>query len=102
MRCPSEASDRGSITAEFAAVVPAVMLVLAACLLCFQLASQQLRLQDAAAITARALARGSSAPAFPGAAVTTRVEGELLCVRLTLAGAPPLFVALSAESCSLA
>jgi Flp pilus assembly protein TadG len=96
------ASDRGSITAEFAAVIPAVMLVLAACLLCFQLASQQLRLVDAAAITARSLARGDSAPAFPGASVTTRADGDLLCARLTLAAHPPVFIELSAESCALA
>jgi hypothetical protein len=78
------------------------MLVLAGCLLCFQLASQQLRLQDAAAITARSLARGDSAPAFPGARVATRADGALLCVRLTLAAQPPLFIELSAESCALA
>ena len=46
------AGDRGSITAEFAAVVPAVMLVLAGSLVCLQLGSQQLRLQDAAAVLA--------------------------------------------------
>lgn len=101
MRCPS-VDDRGSVTAEFAAVIPAVMLVLASCLVCFQLASQQLRLQDAAAVTARSLARGDSAPAFPGASTTTRTDGDLLCARLTLAVGPPLPVELSAESCALA
>jgi TadE-like protein len=95
-------AERGSITAEFAAVIPAVMLVLAGCLVGFQLASQQLRLQDAAAITARALARGDSAPAFPGASVTTRADGDLLCARITLPTGPPFFVELSAESCALA
>jgi hypothetical protein len=78
------------------------MLLLAGCLVCFQLASQQLRLQDAAAITARSLARGDSAPAFPGATVTTRGDGDLICARLTLSGQPPLFIQLSAESCALA
>ena len=102
MRCPSGASERGSITAEFAAVIPAVMLVLAGCMVCFQLASQQLRLQDATAITARSLARGDSAPAFPGAGVTTRADGDLLCVRLTLPGRAPLFIELTAENCALA
>lgn len=96
------ASERGSVTAEFAVAIPAVMLVLAACLVCFQLAIQQLRLQDAAATTARALARGDSAAAFPGANVTTRADGELLCARLTLAAQPPLFIELSAQSCALA
>ena len=83
-------------------MIPAVMLVLAGCLVCFQLASQQLRLQDAAAVTARSLARGDSAPAFPGASVTTRADGDLLCARLTIAAQPPLLVELSAESCALA
>ena len=83
-------------------MIPAVMLVLAGCLVCFQLATQQLRLQDAAATTARALARGDSAAAFPGAGVTTRADGDLLCVRLTLAPQLPLLVELSAESCALA
>ena len=78
------------------------MLLLAGCLVCFQLASQQLRLQDAAAITARSLARGDSAPAFPGAGVTTRADGDLLCARLTLPGQAPFFIELSAESCALA
>ena len=106
MRCLSAArpsgTERGSITAEFAAAIPAVMLVLAGSLICFHLASQQLRIQDAAAITARALARGDSAPAFPGASVTTSADGDLVCARLTLPAQPPLLIELSAESCALA
>jgi len=95
-------ADRGSVTAEFAAVIPAVLLVLACCLAGLQLAGQQLRLQDAAAVTARALARGDSAPAVAGAAVVTRVEGQLLCVRLVAASVAPLIpLQLSAESCAL-
>ena len=83
-------------------MIPAVMLVLASCLLGFQLASQQLRLQDAAAVTARALARGDSAPAFAGASTTTRADGDLLCARLTLPARVPVPIELSAESCALA
>ena len=94
--------DRGSVTAEFAAVIPAVLLVLACCLAGLQLAGQQLRLQDAAAVTARALARGDSAPAYPGATVTTRVDEQLLCARLGAAsGAPLIPLQLTAESCAL-
>ncbi len=95
------AGDRGSVTAEFAAVIPAVMLVLAGCLVCLQLGSQQLRLQDAAAVTARALARGDAAPAYEGAARTTSQSGDLLCATLALAAQPPLFVELRAQSCAL-
>ena len=95
--------DRGSVTAEFAAVIPAVLLVLACCLAGLQLAGQQVRLQDAAAATARSLARGDPAPPVGGAAIATRVDGSLLCARLTAASAAPLIpLQLSAESCALA
>ena len=97
----AETRDRGSVTAEFAAVIPAVMLVLAASLACMQLGSQQLRLQDAAAITARALARGDAVPSLPGAALATTARGDLVCARLTLDAQPPFFVALAAQSCAL-
>lgn len=113
MRCRSAADvlakgERGSVTAEFAAVVPAILLVLAACLGCLQLASQQLRLQDAAAATARALARGDAPPSLAGAAVATHREGDLLCARLTstgqtfLPGVTLSAVTLTAQSCALA
>ena len=95
------ADERGSVTAEFAAVVPAVVLVLAASLTCMQLSSQQLRLQDAAAITARALARGDTAPSLPGASLTTTTQGDLVCARLAMTAEPPFFVALAAQSCAL-
>ena len=91
------------MTAEFAAVIPAVLLVLAACLACVQLASQQLQLQDAAAATSRALARGDPPPSFAGAAVATHREGDLLCARLTSTGQVLLpGVTLTAQSCALA
>lgn len=94
--------DRGSVTAEFAAVIPAVMLVLACCLAGLQLAGQQIRLQDAAAASARSLARGDPAPPIGGAAIATRVDGALLCARLTAASIAPLLpLQLSAESCAL-
>ena len=83
-------------------MIPAVMLVLASCMICLQLGSQQLRLQDAAAVTARALARGGVAPTYEGATRATSTQGDLLCARLSLAAQPPLFVPLSAQSCALA
>lgn len=95
------ANDRGSVTAEFAAVIPAVMLVLAASLACVQLSSQQLRLQDAAAITARAAARGDAAPSVPGATLATTLQGDLVCAHLSLEAQPPFFVPLAAHSCAL-
>lgn len=99
----ASAGERGSVTAEFAAVVPAVLLVLACCLAGLQLAGQQVRLQDAAAVTARSLARGDPAPAFPGAAIATRTQGVMLCARLTASSSAALLpVQLTAESCALA
>lgn len=82
-------------------MIPAVMLVLAGSMVCLQLGSQQLRLQDAAAVTARALARGDTAPTFAGATQTTSQQGDLLCATLTIAARPPLFVQLSAQSCAI-
>ena len=64
MRCRSRANllavpggspgrrERGSVTAEFAIALPAVILVLACSLSGLQIAGQQLRLQDAAASAA--------------------------------------------------
>jgi Flp pilus assembly protein TadG len=95
------ARDRGSITAEFAAVIPAVLLVLACSLAGMQLAGQQLRLQDAAATTARALARGDTPPAI-AATVTTSTNGDILCARLTQDSAGLIPITLGAESCALA
>lgn len=77
------------------------MLVLAGAMLCLQLGSQQLRLQDAAAVTARAMARGDAAPGYAGASVATSQTGDLLCATLSLVAAPPLFVELRAQSCAI-
>lgn len=81
-------SDRGSVTAELAVGLPAVVLVLACCLSAMQLSGLQLRLQDAAAVTARAVARGGTAQLAerlaPGARVATFLDGALDCVRLDL------------------
>jgi hypothetical protein len=93
-------AQRGSITAEFAVALPAVVLVLAMCLGCLQLGAQRLRLQDAAAVGARALARGDTVPPVPYAELSTWAEGPLRCVRLTIAQNP--VIELSAESCALA
>ena len=49
------------MTAEFAVALPAIALVLAACLASVQLVGQHVRLTDAAADAARALGRGESA-----------------------------------------
>ncbi|MCU1404020.1 MAG: hypothetical protein JWQ43_323 [Glaciihabitans sp.] len=118
MRSPTSGSNtgdpsRGSVTAEFAAVIPAVLLVLVACLGSLQVAGSQLRLQDAAAGVSRSLARGE-APAVasirlhqlvPGAELTVHTRGDLLCVDATVwpsGGFGQLVhLQLSASSCAM-
>ncbi|MGV8884515.1 MAG: TadE family type IV pilus minor pilin [Microbacteriaceae bacterium] len=115
MRSPTEGeNERGSVTAEFAAAMPAVILLLASALVCVQLAGHQVLLQDAAADAARSLGRGdsrqvvasSAARALPGARVTAVTTGDLVCatVSATPRGsiATLLGASLRARSCALA
>lgn len=71
--------DRGSTTAEVAVALPAVVIVLAACLGGLGLASTQLRAQDAAADAARLLGRGEP-EAAAGQLVARSVRGGTLSV----------------------
>lgn len=74
-------------------VIPAVVLVLAACLTAAQLGVRSLAIQDAAAVIARVEARGgagASAGAIatlarraPGATVQLENRGSLVCVRVS-------------------
>lgn len=111
-------SDRGSATAELAVALPAVVLVLAACVGALQLAAVQVRLQDAAALAARAAARGDPVPGAaagmgaPGsetadtaASITVWRDGAMLCASASTSarwgpGLPP--IELVATSCSVA
>jgi Flp pilus assembly protein TadG len=103
--------ERGSVTAEFAAVVPAVILVLACCLGGLQLAAQHLRLQDVAASAARAVARGESLGAtaelaarlVPGARVSSQNRGSMVCVNASAPGSiGGGVITVGASSCALA
>lgn len=88
-------ADRGSVTAELAVALPAVAGVLAVAVWGVQLAAVQVRLQDAAAMTARALARGGQPPAPPaGAALSTWTSGDLVCAGVAQSG-------VEASSCAL-
>lgn len=103
--------DRGSVTAEFAIALPAVVLVLVCCLGAVQVVGVQVRLTDAAATAARALSRGDSVAraaglvygAVSGASLAAERRGDFVCARVTAAGSL-LFAELSLEarSCSLA
>ncbi len=97
------------MTAEFATVIPAVLLVLAACLAALQLGTQQVRLQQVAAIAARSVARGEAVGAtailLPGSTLRVEHRGELACVtasaRGSAAGGWIAVVTVSASSCAL-
>ncbi|EAR24155.1 hypothetical protein A20C1_11944 [marine actinobacterium PHSC20C1] len=94
--------------------MPAVALVLVCCLSGVQLAGLQVRLQDAAAATARSLARDDSSSSVAATAsalvasarVTSQQRGDLVCAtvsapaRNALLGLLP--ITLSASSCALA
>lgn len=115
MRSPTAAdraaaSDRGGVSAEFAAALPAVALVLACCLGGVAVAGTQLRLQDAAALAARAEARGDSGAAavasVRGASYSVRSSGELVCADLVApglgVGGPLGAIEVRATGCALA
>jgi len=103
--------DRGSVTAEFAVVLPAVVLVLVLGASLLGACGRQVRLQDAAADAARLVARGESVSrasatvgdAVAGARAAVSHRGDLVCVRASAsAGVPLVPLALHADSCALA
>lgn len=103
-------NSEGSVTAEFAAIVPAVILVLAVSLSGLHMATQQLQLNEAAASIARSAARGSesltlAATLVPGATSLLERHGNLICSRVELETQPfsALFgtMTLTATSCAL-
>jgi hypothetical protein len=94
MRCHSRDDGRGSreagtVTAEFAVVLPAVVLVLACALAAIGLGAQQLRLQGAAFDAARLLGRGDPGAldrvhsVDPSARLGTRSSGAVICADVT-------------------
>ncbi len=95
------------MTAELAVAVPAVLLVLAACLGGLRVGTERLRVVDAAAQSARLAALGESpgppAIAVGAALVGRRRNGETVCVALrkdvVLLGLP---VPVEATGCALA
>lgn len=104
--------DRGSVAAELALALPAVVLALLLGAGALGAASRQVALQDAAADAARLLGRGQSqgdashavTAQVPGADLSSRAAGDLVCVTATsevrIGGA--VRVPLSASACALA
>ncbi|KQQ49771.1 TadE family type IV pilus minor pilin [Plantibacter sp. Leaf314] len=105
-------SEDGSVTAEFAVVVPAAVLVLAMGLSAIQVGLTQLRATDAAADAARSLGRGEDggtaagrvSQMLPGATTDSSSEGDLVCVQVAAAGGSGLaaLIPISVSSCALA
>jgi Flp pilus assembly protein TadG len=103
--------EHGGVTAEFAIALPAIMLVLAFCLAAMQLASVQIRVQDAAALAARSIARDDeaslalAAQLVPGVTFARSQRGELVCVTAVAPAAggatPVLGIRVQAISCGL-
>lgn len=98
-------SERGSVTAETAAMLPALMVVLAAGLWAIQAVGAQLACIDAARAAARAAARGeppaqvrdlARAATRPEARVTVERTPETTTVEISLAVRPPWGRALPA------
>jgi hypothetical protein len=99
------------VTAEFACAMPAVLLVFATCLGAVQVVAQQTRLADAAASSARLLARGdspgdSAAAGLQHASISSLNSGGFLCVDVSapaeVGSAALLGLTLRARSCALA
>lgn len=108
---PLHRDDRGSVAAEFAVVVPAVVLVVLLAVTTLAAAGRQVRLEQAAAQGARLAARGEGhdrvraavAALVEGVSVAIRSDGEFACVDATVAQAVPLpLPPLRATGCALA
>ncbi|WP_394289485.1 TadE family type IV pilus minor pilin [Microbacterium sp.] len=100
--------ERGSATAEFAVVVPAVVVVLALAISALGVGGRQVRLEQGAAQAARLAARGDSVESveraldIEGLHTARSRSGDLVCVRLTApAGAVLPLPDLRARSCAL-
>ncbi|MGW9112539.1 TadE family type IV pilus minor pilin [Microbacterium sp. NPDC055683] len=103
------ADERGSVTAELAVALPAVVLVTALGIAGLGAASLQVRLQDAAADAARLIARGedegraAGVVATAGGALSIAHQGDLVCATARAdARIGSLAVPLAATSCALA
>ncbi|MCK6080345.1 pilus assembly protein [Microbacterium sp. EYE_5] len=103
--------ERGSVAAEFAVTLPAVVLVIVLAVSALSVGGRHVRLEQAASQAARLAAREESADRVrdvagaiaPGSAVSTRRDGDVVCVDLrTDAGVPLPLPPLRASSCALA
>lgn len=111
MRCSKADAERGSVAAELALALPAVVLTLLLGAGALGAAAQQVSLQDAVADAARLLGRGESeaaaqaavAASVDGARVASESRGEFICVsaRIDAQIGRLISIPLSASSCAL-
>lgn len=106
--------ERGSVTAEFATVLPAALAIVAVVLGGFQLLVQQLRVADAASTSSRLLGRSDDSAAAQAVAdllgadarLERVYEGRFACAVVTArAGFAPaelVGIEVTSRSCSLA
>lgn len=104
--------ERGSVAAELALALPAVVLTLLLGAGALGAASRQVALQDAAADAARLLGRGEApgraqsavTAAVPGASMSSSPAGDLVCVTASVdvSIGSIVRVPLNASSCALA
>jgi Flp pilus assembly protein TadG len=106
-------TERGSITAEFAVVLPAVLLVLVLCVGAASVSVQRVEAQSAASAAARILARGDGEGAAagavgrlaPGARMDSARDGDFVCVSVTstarFVAARSAGVRLTGRACAL-
>ncbi|MFT4135591.1 TadE family type IV pilus minor pilin [Microbacterium sp.] len=101
--------ERGSVTAELAIVLPAVVLVVLLVVGMLSVSAHGVRLEHGAAQAARLAGRGEGAErvraavaAVAGEAeVAIRDEGDLVCVRARAEAAVPLLPDPVADACAL-
>jgi Flp pilus assembly protein TadG len=91
MRCSGVRDDGGMVTAELAACLPVLVLLLAVAVSAVTVADARVRVQDAAREAARAAARGDPAAAHslagqaaPGVSVHITAAGEQVVAVATL------------------
>lgn len=111
MRFQSVRGERGSVAAELALALPAVVLTLLLGAGALGAAARQVALQDATADAARVLGRGEPGAtaagiigaAVPGASFSSTSDSQLVCVEshLTVSIARVLSIPLRASSCAL-
>jgi Flp pilus assembly protein TadG len=102
--------ERGSVVAEFAVALPAVVLVLILGIGALGASARHVRLQDAAADAARLAARGEPdervhavlAAAVSGASGEIEQRADLVCVTAVATASVGLPLTLVATSCALA